>query len=194
VLAGRWRDPQVCAHVLIGAAAGVLIWTADFIRMASAVSTDGLNTTGGLFLLNGTRFWISGMASRLNDALQQGLFIFFVIFGLRTILRKDWLAALVAAVVFSFLEGDIATSLNWKSEFIVYVMLFAALMFVLLRLGMVATTSAIFFLNMVNGINLGTDLTTWYAPTGFATAAVMLVIIFYVFRRALGNQAVPQLS
>jgi hypothetical protein len=184
----------VAAHVLIGAAAGMLLWTADFVRLASTVSTDGLNTVGGLFLLNGTRFWIAGTANRANDAIRQGLFLFFLVFALRTILRKDWLAALSAAVIFSLLEGDVANSLNWQLELIAYVILFAGLVFVLLRLGLVATISAVFFLNMLNGATLGTNLSTWYSSNGFATIAVILALVFYAFRQSLGTQSITRVS
>ena len=103
-------------------------------------------------------------------------------------------AATIAAIILSLLEGDVANSLNWKVEVITYVVLFAALMFVLLRLGVIATISAIFFLNMINGVTLGTDLSTWYAPTGFATVGLMLAIVLYAFRQSLGDRTLPQLS
>jgi uncharacterized membrane protein len=65
---------------------------------------------------------------------------------------------------------------------------------VLLRLGLVASLSAVFFLNTINGTTLGTDLSAWYAPTGFATIGLMLAIVLYAFRQSLGDRTLPQLS
>ncbi len=154
VLTGRWRDAQVWAHVLIGAAVGVLIWTLDAARLAYGAYDNGFDTTGGLFLLTGTRQWFAGIFNRSGDALDTGLFVFFVIFGLRVILRKDWLAALVAAIIFSLLQNDLANATHWQVELLTYIVLFSAVIFVLLRLGLVASLSAIFFLNTLNGTTL----------------------------------------
>jgi serine/threonine protein kinase len=185
VLTGRWQDARVAAHVLIGAAAGALLWTCTELLLIAAA--DGLNTVGGLFTLNGTRQWIAGTANRAQSALVFGLFIFFVIFALRTVLRKDWLAALATAVVLASQQADLATSINWDVMLFVYVLLFSAFGLVLLRVGLVSTISALFFLNTLNGLTLGTDLSTWYAPTGFATLAFMLAIVFVAFRQSLSE-------
>lgn len=75
-----------------------------------------------------------------------------------------------------------------------YIVLFLAVIFVLPRLGLVESLSAIFFLNTLNGTTLGTDLSTWYAPTGFATIGLMLAIVLYAFRQSLGDRTLPQLS
>jgi uncharacterized membrane protein len=65
-------------------------------------------------------------------------------------------------------------------------------MFVLLRLGLVATISAVFFLNLINGVTLGTDLNTWYAPTGLASIALILAIVVYVFKQSLGARELAE--
>jgi predicted Ser/Thr protein kinase len=194
VLTGRWTDAQVWAHVLIGAAAGSLMWTVDATRLALSAYANGLDTTGGLFLLTGTRQWFAGIFNRAADGLESGLFFFFFIFALRTVLKKDWIAAIVAAVIFSLLQADLANATHWQVELAAYTALFSVLTFVLLRLGLVATISAVFFLNTLNGTTLGTDLSTWYAPTGFANIALMLAIVLYALRRSFGDGPLPQLS
>jgi serine/threonine-protein kinase len=194
VLTGRWRDAQVWAHVLIGAAVGMLIWTLDAARLAYGAYNNGLDTTGGLYLLTGTRQWLAGIFNRGADALETGLFVFFVIFGLRKVLRKDWLAAIAAAIIFSILQDDLANATHWQVELLAYIALFSAVTFVLLRLGLVASLSAVFFLNTLNGTTLGTDLSAWYAPTGFATIGLMSAIVLYAFRQSLGDRVLTQLS
>jgi hypothetical protein len=194
VLGGRWRDAQVWAHVLIGAAVGSLMWAIDAGRLALAAYANGLDTAGGLFLLTGSRQWFAGIINRAADGLESGLFVFFVIFSFRTVLKRDWMAAILAAVMFSLLQADLANATHWQVELAAYTVLFSVLTFVLLRLGLVATISAVFFLNTLNGTTLGTDLSTWYAPTGFATIALMLGIVLYAFRQSFGDRALPQLS
>lgn len=187
VLSGRWKDPQVWAHVLIGAAAGTLLWAADEGRLALTTAAYGLDTTPGLFLLTGTRQWFAGIANRASDALQLGLIVFFALFVLRQILRRNWIAAIVAAVIFSLVENDLANSLSWQIELAAYILLFSALIFCLLRFGLVVAVSAVFFLNTINGATVGTDFSTWYAPTGLVTLALVLAIALYAFRVCVGE-------
>jgi len=61
-----------------------------------------------------------------------------------------------------------------------------ALVFVV-QCAIIVTISAVFFLNAGNGITLGTDLTTWYAPTGFATISLLLAIAFFAFKQSVGH-------
>jgi serine/threonine-protein kinase len=147
----------------------------------------GLDTTPGLFLLTGTRQWFAGIANRASDALQLGLIVFFALFVLRQILRRNWIAAIVAAVIFSLVENDLANSLSWQIELAAYILLFSALIFCLLRFGLVVAVPAVFFLNTINGATVGTDLSTWYAPTGLITLALVLAITLFAFRRCVGE-------
>ncbi len=187
LLEGRWKDPQVGAHVLIGAAAGVLLFIAAELHGVLVAPVQGLDTAGGVFLLNGTRQWIAGMASRSSEALNTGMVVFFVIFGLRTVLRKDWIAAVLAAMVFSAGSSDLMNSVNWQMTFTIMGILYAALIFILLRFGLLTTIAAIFFLNALNGITLASDWSTWYAPTGIATMLFMLGIAGLAFKFSLGS-------
>jgi hypothetical protein len=180
----------VASHVLIGAAVGVLIWTVDEFRLVLLIPASGLDTAEGLKTLLGTRYWIGMIAGRGADALQSGLVVFFVFFGLRTLLRKNWLAALTCAVIFSVLQPDLLNSIDWQIELVAGIFIFAALFFVLLRLGMVATISAMFFVNVSDSMTLGTDLSAWYAPTGYATLALLIAIVIYAFRRSIGEQQI----
>ena len=188
VLAGRWNDAQVASDILIGTMVGALILVAVMIHDASLASRYGLDTLGGLYLLNGPRYWITGMFGRVSEGVTTGIAIFFVLFGLRTILRRDWIAAIVGALILATLEGDLANAINWQVEFAVYAVVFAVLVFAMLRLGLVVTVVSIFTINLMNGITLGTDLTAWYAPTGFATMIVTIAITLWSFRRTLGDR------
>ena len=186
VLAGRWSDPQVGSHILIGLALGTAMIVFGFAHDASTVASEGVDTFSGLYLLQGTRFWIAGIFGRATEGISTGLIFFFGIFGLRTLLRKDWLAAIVGGILFSVVQGDLVNSLNWQAQLAIYVVIITCLVFALLRFGLLVTIVAVFALNTVNGITLGTDWSTWYAPTGFATIGLVLGITAMAFRNTLG--------
>ncbi|HXB67196.1 MAG TPA: serine/threonine-protein kinase [Candidatus Acidoferrales bacterium] len=188
VLAGGWMDAQVGGHVLIGAAAGCVMWIAAETSGLLADPANPVNSMGSLFGLAGTRQWIGGHAGTLNGALQTGLIFFFVIFCLRVVVRKDVLAALVAASLFALTNSGIYASPHWQLELAVYGGLLTALMFCLLRFGLVTTMASIFFINSCNNITVGGNWRTWYAPYGIATLGLLLGIAVFAFWRSLGER------
>jgi serine/threonine-protein kinase len=188
LLAGRWKDPQVNAHILIGAAVGVLIWIGAGI--VDLIAGKGrLDGPGSLTHTLGSRQLVGVLAANLGSVLVGGLVVFFALFGLRRLLRKDWVAALAAAAGFTLIRGDI---LNQPAKVAIYLTLYTILVFVLLRFGLVATVSAMFFLNATNAVTLGSDWKAWYAPYGIAVFAFLLGSATLAFWRALGSRALVE--
>jgi serine/threonine-protein kinase len=196
-LEGRFRDPQLASDLLIGFATGAALMFFIEVQRSLVFYKVGLNTVPGLYLLNGTRFWISGMLSRAHDAITTGVSIFFALFILRTLLRRDWLAALVGAGLFTLSQNDLASSATLAIDIAEYLAIFGAILFLNLRFGLVVMMATVLSLNAVNGITLGADWKTWYAPTGFATLLVVTGVALWAFRRALGDRDLlgsPRLS
>ena len=188
LLAGRWLDPQVASHVLIGSAVGCVVWLV--FKMFTAW-TDGGNTVdfmGNLWFTLGTRQWVGGYAYILANALKVGLFGFLVICGLRALLRNVLLASVAASVLFTFTEGSVVNSPNWQLRAAIYLVAYSIVVFVLLRFGLVATISVIFFVNGMGALNLGLDWKTWYAPSGLASLLLLLAILMAAFWRSLGSR------
>ena len=187
LLAGRWLDPQVGSHLLIGATVGSLIWVvASLIDTSHDGALDGMSAISTVL---GTRAWFASHTADLSIALFFGLIMFFAICGLRQLLRSNILAAVVAAVLLTLLNGLDFTSPDIGVRIAIYVGMFAILVFVLLRFGLVAIMAALFFLNTFNKITLGADWTAWYAPAGIATWAMLLAIALFAFWRSLGSRA-----
>lgn len=187
LLAGRWRDAQLAGHILIGAALGCILLESIQLVDAWGARADALDTLPGLYMLHNARAWTAGVLNRAGEGMRVGLLIFFVIFGLRTLLRRDWIAALVGALIFAALEGDLANAANPPLMYSIFVVLFLILMSALMRLGLVVAISAVFFFNTLNSVTLGTDFTTWYTPTGLVTAAVVVCGALWAFQRSLGD-------
>jgi serine/threonine-protein kinase len=188
LIAGRWWDPQVCAHILIGAALATLVLVIPGVVDVNAVQRDGLGTAGNVTVLEGVRPWFANFFLNFAISLQTGLMLFFVIFGLRQLLRRDWLAAVAGAVLFAFLQGFRPSEPNWILTFGMYLLIFGLLMFALVRLGMVTSMAAIFFINLTGNLVIGMDWRTWYAPSGLATLAVLLMVTVAAFKYSLGSR------
>jgi len=184
ILAGRWKDAQVGSHILIGAALGTGLWA--LLSIPIAEPKNMLSPGISLWPLLGTRAWMAAYAYNLQDGLRFGLLEFFAIFGLRVVLKKDWLAAIAASVLFTGVQGGIINDPDWKKQVIIYLVLYGILMLVLLRVGLVTTISTLFFLNAMNRICLGSDFKAWWAPFGFATIFLLVGITCYAFWRSIG--------
>jgi hypothetical protein len=149
----------------------------------------GMDSGGarGINAALGARQWLAAHADVMEGSLFFGLVVFFSICGLRRLVRKDVPAAILAAALLMLGNGGIFSSNNWKLEAAISISVYSVLVFVLLRLGLVATMAAVFFIDAFNMISLGTDFKTWYAPSGLATCLLLLGIAIFAFWRSLGS-------
>ena len=186
VLAGRWLDAQVGSHILIGAVVGSGLWL--FFKAVTVYvfkNREPANWDVAMDSLLGARHWIGAHALGANDALSTGLFVFLTIFAIRQFLRSELLAALGAAALFTLLQGEVRGP-EWWVMGLLYLAATAALIFVLLRFGLVATIAAVFFINAANVMVLGTDLRAWYVPASVATLLLLVGVSVFAFWRSLG--------
>ncbi|HLY15917.1 MAG TPA: serine/threonine-protein kinase [Bryobacteraceae bacterium] len=186
LLAGRWLDAQVSSHILIGATAGALIWVAA--EGFGDWQIGELGTLNGLSSALGARQWLAAHTNIMAEALFFGLIVFFSICGLRRLVKKDIPAAILASLFLLLGNGDIFTSPSWKVSLIIHLAIYSVLLFVLLRLGLVATMAAVLFIDSTNLITLGADWKTWYAPAGLASFLFLLGIAVFAFWRSLGTR------
>jgi serine/threonine-protein kinase len=189
VLAGRWRDPKVASDVLIGAAVGAAMFTLfKLFFVVISRHVEPVNFDASLNFAMGTRHWIGGHAGALADGLRTGLMIFLTIFALRQILRYDAMAAVAAAVLFTMTQSDVIYAKEWAVIALVYVAVYSALAFVLLRYGLVVTIAGVFFADAGNSVLLGWDWSAWYAPYGIASLLLLIAIAVWAFWRSLGGR------
>jgi hypothetical protein len=132
---------------------------------------------------------VGGHANHLASALATGLIFVCALFFLRLLLKRDWLAAVVAALLGIWIEGDVLYSDQWKIQAAIYSLIYLAVLLIVIRLGLVAVISTVFFVNSFNPLVLGLDWSTWYAPYGLATLALLLSIAIFAFWRSLGSRS-----
>jgi serine/threonine-protein kinase len=188
VLAGRWLDAQVGSHVLIGAAVGSGLWVFFKAVTVYVFKAQPVNPDVSLHALLGARHWIGAQAGSAHSALSTGHFVFLTIFGMRQLLRNEFLAAFSAAAMFTLLQQEVGGP-DWWVVGLLYLIATAALIFVLLRFGLVATIAAVFFIGDVDAMALGTDWSAWYMPASIATLLLLVAISVFAFWRSLGGRA-----
>jgi len=188
VLRGSWLDAQVGSHILIGAAVGSAIWV--FFKGVTVFlfhNNQPTNWDVSLRYLMGARHWIGAHSASAAGSLGLGLFVFLTIFALRHLFRREWLTAVAAATLYTLLQPEVAGP-EWWLIGLLYCGAFTVLIFVLLRVGLVATISAMFFLSAFDGMALGGDWRAWFVPASLATLLLLIGISVFAFWRSLGGR------
>ena len=183
-LAGRFRDPVVCGHVLVGMAAGFAIgnlrtairWFSGGPFESNPVSSDA-NRIGA---------WAADLAIMLLGSLV----LCFAFVLLRLLLRHTWMAGVVvvAAIAGLALSADFSV---WPS---VYLPLFVLAGIVLgfavaMRLGLLALAGTMMITGALTGrYPITADFSVRYASQGLLQIGFILVIALWCFHHALAGR------
>ena len=191
LLAGQMRDPVVGRDLLVGILAGIFWTVADRVEILVPGWTGRVPTSpdanfyhGGLF---GLRFIIAGIPLNIVIFVSFSLFCFFVFFLIRLLLRKEWLAVLVALLLVALL------SVLWNYDHPVLYMAFQVALWgmallILIRFGLLTLTVALCLNNLLEVSPLTTHLSAWYAgSTIFAFSVIGALAIFGFYTSTAGK-------
>lgn len=181
ILSGRVNDPRVGAEVLFGMILGISFILMFLTRNYLAIRQGRPPDTTSLWPLIGTRFALGNITDLVYEAVQAGLIIIFLLFGLRLLLRRDYLAAVAAALLGTFVEGSTRNSMNPTLDIPVMFLIWAALTFVILRLGLLVAMVSMFTINLAGRIPLSIDFSAWYNSTGVLLTLILASLAIYAF-------------
>jgi serine/threonine-protein kinase len=194
LLNGQWRDPLVGQNVLLGVLAGVFA-NAVFQFEVLAPAWFGLTprpfmpshplTLGGPFAVAG--YLLVVLIRRLGDAL----FFLMILFLCRLVLRRGLLASCAFVAVWTVADVLFYGShpvLGWFSEGI----FFSLVVWVYLRLGLLAGIVMILTEWTLDNAPLTTNLSAWYAGNGLAVVAFFLALATFGFYTSQAGRAIFQ--
>jgi serine/threonine-protein kinase len=183
-----FRDPLVGRDLLYSVGLGALMAIVDLVHSAVRGAS-----TGPLFpdlsALLGVSSNTASVLSLFGNSLTGTLLVFFLLFVLRVVLRKEWLA--VAAVVAVVAGIAMAQGVRWPDvPFVIGTV--AILTIVILRFGLIA---AIFSSAIEDILQLPhtLDFSTWYAATVAVPLVLIALLAIYGFRISLGGRRLIQL-
>lgn len=190
VLSGSLRDPLVGRDVLIGVLFGIgatlLIHLQGLVRIWRSAAPLW---RGQLDAWLGARDLIAvGFLNGLIRTLLVGLLLFFWIFLLRVITRRQWLAAVI------FVSIPVVLGLLGSSNPMIAAIFSCldAVLFVIvcMRFGLMAAITSLFVVRLLNSVPITTDFSAWYAGSSLAVLLAVLAIAGYAFHTSLGGQKV----
>jgi hypothetical protein len=190
LLSGQWHDPLVGRDLLIGAAYGVLLTVfeqSDNVLLPLFGKLPPM--PGGLEVgsLLGVRPALGALLFYILCFVLDALLIFFFLFLLRLILRKEWIAALVLVLV--------GAGTNTGGEYPIATFVFAAVIWVsivvvLKKFGLLALVVGSVVQNVLIVFPTTSHLSRWYASAGLAGIVLIALTAVYGFYTALAGQPI----
>jgi len=192
LLAGNWRDPVVGRDILLGVALGV-VWVLVFqIRYIPMMHMGAAPSIGSPDVLMGGHFALGAWLQQWPQSIQTTLVFFLVLFGLKLLLRREWIAAIVFVAIFALPRG--LSGSFWKIELPAEILVYGIALLIVMRFGLVPLVCAIFTIDVTINIPFSSDFSTWYMTTSILGLLSILVIAGWGFYRSLGGQPVWKLE
>ncbi len=183
---GRVRDPLVGRDVLFGTGLGVF-WCTLFLIDSFVLRTLGaapsFGTTDYMLGAAGTA---TALLFQVPTSISSTLVFFFVIFLLRVVLRKQWLAAAGFTLIYGVLK-----LLGTDHPFVdtpLVIVVYAVAAIVVVRFGLIALASGIFTADLLANVPVTTDFSAWFAPNMLFPFLVIAALAIWGFYTALAGR------
>ena len=190
LLGGRIRDPLVGRDVLIGVAYGVLLSifeATDNFVLPLFGKLPPMPNLGSWESMLGVRPVLGSIFHYIWVFVLYALLIFFLIFLVRLVVRKDW----IVAPVIVFLGAITNVSAEYPYfNFVYYALIWFSIYLVLRRFGLLALVVGLVVQNMLVVFPMTSHLGRWYASGAVTGLVVIVGLAFFAFYNALAGQAI----
>jgi hypothetical protein len=184
VLAGRWRDPMVGRDILFG----MLMGLAYCVIVYGALSVEPVVIGDfGATNLMGLRWILLDFTANAEATIANSLQFFMLLFLLRVLLRKQWLAAVAFVAIWTGYRF-LTWGATWWFVAALAIILYSMFVITLLRFGFLAVAIALLVFDTTLDTLGTTDLTAWYAQSSVAIVIALPALALYGFRLSLGGR------
>jgi len=188
LLAGGVRDPLVGRDVLVGLTFGT---AAALVAKLHQLALLGFGSTPSVSVamesLLGVRGTVAGFLALIPNCVVLALIWFVLIFILRVVLRRDWLAAGAFVSVYMVLNV-IGTPASPALGALFGGVETALLVFVMLRFGLVALIASSFVYELLLLFPITADFSVWYAGTSLFALLSVAAIAAFAFHSSLAGR------
>jgi hypothetical protein len=187
VLAGRWRDPLVGRDVLYGVVVGVLFCDLFDLRYRLEAGLGAPPSLANTDYLGSFRLALGAGLMHVPGSITSTLLLFLILFLLRVLLRKSWLAAAGFVLLFTAMKAVSSNypAVEWPMEAILYTTLAAGA----LRFGLVALAVTLFIADLAVNIPVTLNPSAWYFTNTTLALAAIAALAIWGFYTALAGQA-----
>ncbi len=186
LLSGQFRDPLVGRDILFGVMLGmgwIVLFQIRYVFLSRLGASPDL---GSAAFLMGGRVALGSWLKQIPNSILATLQFFFLLFGLKSLLRKDWLAAIVFVGIFALPQGLSGSYV--EVELPAMILVYAVAVLIVYRFGLVPLACAVFTINMLGNLPVSADFTAWYmTPTILALLSVV-ALAGWGFYHSLGGE------
>ncbi len=185
VLIGRLRDPVVGADVLrgcaLGTGLGMLGVIGNAVKSRLGGTTPDLPATS---VLLGARGTLTACLLAVPHGIREALFFFFLILILRALVRNQWLAGAVFALLWS------ATSMgsNPAVNVPLTAAAFSMMAVVMLRRGLLTTAVGVLVATVVSSAPFTVESQAWYFSSEVFMVGMVVALAVWAFRTSIGGR------
>src|SRR5271168_4602000 len=188
LMAGDFRDPLVGRDLLIAAVYGIWLTVFESSDNFLLPLFGKLPPSPGTITpdsLNGVRYALGTLPFFTLVFVLYGLFIFFLFFMVRLLVRNVWVAGLIIVLLGTFT--------NSGSEYPLLQMFYAAviwgsIIFMLRRFGLLALVVGLVVQNVLIVFPLTSHFSRWYANAGVTGLLAIAILAAYGYRTAVAGQ------
>jgi Protein kinase domain len=188
LLSGRLRDPLVGRDILFGVAFGVLWLLIFVVALAASARSGGVPQFSSTGYLMGGRTALAQWLIQIPTSIISTLQFFFVLLGLKLVLRKDWIAAVAFVALFVALRTLQSTQL--MVEVPVFVVIFSVLVVIVFRFGLVPLAVGAFTVDMLANVPFTADFSAWYVSSTILTLLSVVALAGWGFYHSLGGRTI----
>jgi protein kinase-like protein len=188
LLAGQWRDPLVARDILIGACYGVLFTLfemSDTLLLSLFGKPPRMPGEFEVSTLLGVRLAIGGLLFYVLAFVLYSLLIFFFLFLLQLVFKRDWIAAIILVLI------GAGTNNGGEYPVLGYVYLaiiWVSIVVVLKKVGLLALIVGLVVQNVLIVFPMTSHLSRWYANAGLTGIVVITALLIYGFFTGLGGR------
>ena len=190
MLSGQLRDPLVGRDILFGAILGV-VWILVFqVRTIPEIHMGAAPGTANLDYMMGGRQALGAWLVYVPLSILVTLQFFFLMLGLKVVLRKEWLAAIVFVLIFALPRG--LTSNYAIVELPAQIVVYSIAALIVFRFGLVPLAVAAFTIDMLGNVPVSSDWSAWYMPTSILALLSVVALAGWGFYHSLGGEQLWQ--
>jgi serine/threonine-protein kinase len=184
ILGGRIQDGAVGRDILVGAAVSCCWRLLSDIRSLYFDPNRMPNLPSEGLLLS-ARGALGDVLKYVPHAIRDTLLLFFAIFLLRLLLRKEWLGAVAFTLL---LTGISAWSGTSSADLVLTVLVYGSFAFITMRFGLLALASLVLMDGALGDLPASFDTAAWYFPHFIAIVLAACALILWALRQSIAGQ------
>jgi hypothetical protein len=193
LLTGRAGDPVVGRDVLIGVAFGV--WFAVLFRGLAMIFTGDyvlafIGDLGAANVLQGLRSTLGSALGEAPYAIRNVLLDFFILFVMRVVLRRGWLAAVGFTAFFTVLQA-LGREPVWVNV-LIGLLYYGSGAFVIVRWGLLPFAVGSFVNSLLFDIAGTSDTSAWYFGDNLVLIGIVAALALWGFWKAVPRELVSR--